>query len=428
LNRPSESPEGRREERPEERPQSWNGPVDPVLSFPAMLYDGVSPRPRSATAIVESDRLTLLIDGVQGGLDIRPEHIAGESRVRGEVHLEIRSPSDAPSGGFPSLKLVVNDAAFGRALARYLSRSDVRTGAAFRRAVGRIPYWGWLAMAVVVAPAMYFALTQGFVALHGLVSVEEEVALGDAVYQHLLRTFKVCEDAGVQNELQAMVDELAEPHSPYQIRVSVFDAKHMNALALPGGRIVIFAGLLKDSSPEGVMGVLAHEVAHVECRHTLKQILRAMGVAFFMSSMIAGGIEELELAETASEVAGTLVVLKYSRSSEAEADEIAVRKLHEDRRSVAGFIDFFERVDRKHGLGGAEKALLWLSSHPLTARRIAALRSARAGERFEPVPWRMAQEKWNELVRRCPGENDPQGKAAREEALEDPPNERREKR
>ncbi len=382
-----------------EWPKVGTAPLDFALAFPAMLYDGTSPRPRSGTVTVERDRFTLQIEGLQAVVDIRPEHILGESRIRDEVHIEIRSPSE----NLPSLKLVVKDPAFDGALVKYLAHTDLRAGAAFHRAFCRIPLLGWLAIALVVAPSMYYCLTRGFVALHVLVSVEGEDALGEAVYKHLLGNFKVCDDPAIQVELQAMVDQLAEPDSPYRFRVSVFDTPHVNAVALPGGRIVVFSGLLKESSPEGVLGVLAHEVAHVECRHGLKQILRVMGVMFFMSAVIAGGVEELELAESATELAGVLVVLRHSRSAESEADEIAVRKLHEDRRSVGGLIEFFEQIDKKRGLRGVEEALLWLSSHPLSARRVAALREARAREDFEPTPWRVGREEWNGLVRSCGG-------------------------
>ena len=69
----------------------------------------------------------------------------------------------------------------------------------------------------------------------------------------------------------------ADARLPYPLRVSVLDHGMANALAVPGGRILIFRGLLEAAdNPEEVAGVLAHEIGHVAARHTAERYSTAM--------------------------------------------------------------------------------------------------------------------------------------------------------
>jgi Zn-dependent protease with chaperone function len=369
--------------------------------WPAELYDGVSPRPRTGSIAIEGDRCTLsLAEDPAAALALSHERIARHERVRDEVHIELQ-PSSRQT---PAAKIVVRGAGFEEALHGFLSLTDPRLVAGVRRGLRRVPLWGWLLILAVTAPAVYFGIQSLFLAAHVLISIEAETALGEAVYEHLIEDWPLCEDEPLRAELQAMVDELSDPRSPYKCRVSVIRSPDVNALALPGGRILVLSGLLeKTSSPEAVLGVLAHEVAHVERRHGMKQLMRILGVSFFMSAAIGGGFEELELVEAASELAGVFLALRYTRDAEREADEVAAEKLQQRRRSVAGLIDFFEMVEKKiEPEDGAVKELLrWVGSHPLTSSRIAMLREALAKETFDARPWRIQDEDWARTAASC---------------------------
>jgi Zn-dependent protease with chaperone function len=359
----------------------------------------MSPHARAVTVVVDHQSLTLRIDGSRAGLEIRPEHILSQSTIHDEIHLEI----DHPAEDQPSFKLIVTAPGFKDALDSYLTYSDRRSGAGIGRALRRIPLWGWVVITAIVAPTMYWVLTTGFIALHVIVPVEAEAALGEAVYNHLMEDpqFQPCTDDRLRQELQNMVDELVDPDSPYECRVTVVETAMPNAFALPGGRIVVLSGLLKESSSDAVLGVLAHEIAHVECRHSMKQLFRAMGVMYFMGAAVGGGFEELELAETVAELSGVLLVLRHSRAAETEADQVAARKLHEDRRSVKGLIEFFEYVETIQGPAELHQALLWLSTHPLTEHRLDWLRAEERRETFDPVPWPTGGAAWEDLIEGC---------------------------
>ena len=371
------------------------------ITCSANLFDGTSPVPHEVTVSIAGDRFTCRRPGAREALRIPPERILHYDQLGEECHLELAASSAAAA----SLKLVVADPAFNAELEAYVALADPRTGAAISRGLRRIPLWAWFVIAVVAFPTIYVVLTRTFVAAHTLISVEKEAALGEAVFEQLSKQFAVCESEELHDELQAIVAELADPMSPYKCRVTVFESPDINAFALPGGRIIILSGLLGiGESADSVIGVLAHEVAHVERRHSLKHILRAMGVLYFMSAAVGGGFEDLELVETASELSGLLLVLEHSRDAEREADEIAVRKLHAARRSVGGMIRFFEAVEKK--AGQLPEALLWISTHPMTSERLDMFNKTLAQETFDPRPWRLVREAWARVATSCAVEMD----------------------
>jgi Zn-dependent protease with chaperone function len=140
-----------------------------------------------------------------------------------------------------------------------------------------------------------------------------------------------------------------------------------NALALPGGIIVITDELVKvTDSPEEVMAVLAHEIGHVELRHTLRQVLQGSLVATVLT-MLAGdsGTSGLPVA---------LARAEYSRDFETQADDYAFALLKRHHISPSHFADVLERLEgqKARGYGGST----FLDSHPPTPERIHRARVA----------------------------------------------------
>ena len=194
-----------------------------------------------------------------------------------------------------------------------------------------------------------------------------------------------------------MLEELRDEESPYELRVTLIDSEEKNAFALPGGRVLVLTGLLSMcETPDALAGVLAHEIAHVEQRHGIKALTRSLGLVYFAGALVGGGLEELEAAETIAELASGLMILRYSRDAEREADAIAVEKLHGNRRTAAGMVQFFRALREQHE-SDAASALRWLSTHPLSSERVASLAAAQADASFTPEPWLDAAE-WERLT------------------------------
>lgn len=147
-----------------------------------------------------------------------------------------------------------------------------------------------------------------------------------------------------------------------------------NAFALPGGIIVITDAMVqKAESPGEALAVLAHEIGHVERHHAMRHILQDSAVAT-LAAALTSDASSLSLA-----VSGLPVMIaqtKYSREFESEADEFAFQLLKQHDISPELFALLMERLSEKHGAD--ESTWSFISSHPITAKRIARAREAAA--------------------------------------------------
>ena len=147
-----------------------------------------------------------------------------------------------------------------------------------------------------------------------------------------------------------------------------------NAFAFPGGIIVITDEMVqKAASPGEALAVLAHEIGHVERHHAMRHILQDSAVAT-LAATLTSDASSLSLA-----VSGLPVMIaqtKYSREFESEADEFAFRLLKQHDISPELFASLMERLSEEHGAD--ESMWSFISSHPITAKRIARAREAAA--------------------------------------------------
>lgn len=153
--------------------------------------------------------------------------------------------------------------------------------------------------------------------------------------------------------------------SRYKYQWFVKDDPSINAFAVPGGVVVVHSGLIaKASSPEELAGVLAHEVQHVELRHSLQGIIHTAGW---------GALLAVTLGDV-SAIAGVLVHqagnLKHSRDLETQADLEGLIALRRAGIKPQGMASFFSKLAAEHR-GDDDIALL--STHPPSAERQAAL-------------------------------------------------------
>lgn len=118
-----------------------------------------------------------------------------------------------------------------------------------------------------------------------------------------------------------------------------------NAFALPGGTIVITDDLVEmfPDNEDALAGVLGHEIGHVEMEHSLRRLYRAVGVATMVTLMAgdAGPMIEDILLE-----GGALLSLSFSRGQETESDNFSVDLLHEIGRNPEAMAAFFEEIEK----------------------------------------------------------------------------------
>jgi predicted Zn-dependent protease len=164
------------------------------------------------------------------------------------------------------------------------------------------------------------------------------------------------------------------------LAVAVLDAPSVNAFALPGGHIVLMRGLMDQSDPDEVAGVLAHEVGHVVKRHVQIAVVRNL-LATLLRPLATGGGTAGELSGAGSLLLG----LSYGRADERAADAAGVAMLQGLGLEVGGLRHFLERLQSAEG--GSER-FPWLSTHPATADRVAAApRSSGGASAFTQSDW-----------------------------------------
>lgn len=134
----------------------------------------------------------------------------------------------------------------------------------------------------------------------------------------------------------------------------------LNAFATPGGYLYVYTGLIKYLDQEDdLMGVLGHEVAHSDLRHTSRNIQKQYGINLLLQ--LITGEDPSRLAQIAGQIAGTAAGLSFSRDFEEEADARSVEYLAKTPYACNGAYSFFQKLLDEGQAGGTPE---FLSTHP----------------------------------------------------------------
>ena len=213
------------------------------------------------------------------------------------------------------------------------------------------------------------------------IPIEWEVTVGQSILKMLPVAQKP--DPEVLKVLQDTVDFLKQslPGNPYDLKVYILPVEQVNALALPGGPIVIFEGLIdKAESPEELAGVLAHEIQHILLRHSTRGILRNLAKSMLVT-LFLGDVNSV--MEGIVQLAGQLETLGLSREMEAEADQKGMELILAANIDPHGMIRIFEKLMQEDfsqkklskGKPVSEENDLssYFSTHPSSQNRLARL-------------------------------------------------------
>jgi predicted Zn-dependent protease len=200
----------------------------------------------------------------------------------------------------------------------------------------------------------------------GRVSMETEVGIGEHALSQLELENELTQE-GPAAKAVADIGARLTKGSRYQYRWYVSDDKEVNAYALPGGIVVVNQGMIDTaSSAEELAGVLAHEVQHVEQRHTLQQLIHAAGWAAVLAVVLG------DVSAITAIVLHQLGNLRNSRKLESQADAEGMKALVRAGIPLHGMVSLFRKLQKEQKRLGAEGPAL-LSSHPATDERIAEL-------------------------------------------------------
>lgn len=158
----------------------------------------------------------------------------------------------------------------------------------------------------------------------------------------------------------------------------VIPSKQINAFCLPGGKVVVYTGILPVCATDaGLATVMGHEIAHALGRHGAERIAQQKMVAVGQTAL-AVSMNDMDPRQRMTLMAlmgvGTQVgiLLPFSRSHESEADHIGLLLMAEAGYDPAEAPEFWQRMERATSSGGRQPE--FLSTHPSPTTRIADLR------------------------------------------------------
>lgn len=200
-------------------------------------------------------------------------------------------------------------------------------------------------------------------------STKQEIALGKEGARQIEAEYRV-DTASPDAERVRRIGAKLLPHVdkrdvPYIFKV--LEANEVNAVALPGGPLYVFRGLLDMVDPEdddALACVIGHEIGHINGRHAARQISSDLLTGILIYVGVPGSTNQ-ELARLASGV----ISLKYSREDELDADRRGLSYASHAGYNPEGLIRFFTKLERMERIAGGEKNE-WLRTHPMNASRI----------------------------------------------------------
>lgn len=180
--------------------------------------------------------------------------------------------------------------------------------------------------------------------------------------------------------------------NPYKIEVSIVNDPMVNAFAFPGGLLVVYSGIIeKMASAEDFAALLAHELAHVIHRDSLKALVRQLGLGTLLA--IVGS----DSAGVAREVVRLLINNSFSREQEQRADNFAANLLMKagiDPGHLASLLSSLK--EGKKGVVDPKGVWKYLNTHPDIDSRIKAAqgksRAFKGEERKIDADWQRARQ------------------------------------
>lgn len=199
----------------------------------------------------------------------------------------------------------------------------------------------------------------------------------------------ICNAEAGMRVLQKRADEIANLlESPFPINITVIDVGVPNAFALPGGQVILLSGLIDDAkSGDEVIGVLAHEIAHVVRRDPLQVSIKKTGTALLISLLVGDVFGGTVL----SGVGSTVIESGYSREAEAASDMMAVTALNQLGLTARPLGDFLSRLTESDPISAAIPE--FLSTHPSGENRADEIRrlSQANGRALSKFEWEAVQ-------------------------------------
>lgn len=204
-------------------------------------------------------------------------------------------------------------------------------------------------------------------------SLDTEIKIGAQYAQDLEKTLQFVTDPTITEYINRLGQNIVlNSDAKVAFTIRVVDSTEINAFALPGGFFYVNKGLLMNVESESeLVGVMAHEIAHVACRHAMEQQSkgRILSIAT-LPAVIFGGPVGPVLMGPIGNILLPLTFLKFSRGMESEADHYGAQYAYKagyDPKSLNDIFTRLEKMQQKKSSGGFAGIF---SDHPSNNGRI----------------------------------------------------------
>jgi hypothetical protein len=204
---------------------------------------------------------------------------------------------------------------------------------------------------------------------------EQQIQLGFQAAQQVYQQMPVLPDSSPETQYVRKLGEklVAQipPEYSWPFEFHTIPQKEINAFALPGGPMFVNVGTITAAANEAELaGVMAHEMAHVYMQHSAKQAGKTQttaalaGIAGAILGAVTGGGMIGQLAQAGIQFGAQGIILKYSRTDEAQADAVGAIIMYKAGYNPQAMADFFKTLAAEGGEGPQ-----FLSDHPNPGNR-----------------------------------------------------------
>jgi len=244
--------------------------------------------------------------------------------------------------------------------------------------------WGLLLAGCTTMDAVTGQQTQNFY------SLQKDVEIGAQVYEQTIEEMRsrgvpINADPVRVAQLREIVQRISSvsnlPDLPYE--VVLIQTNIVNAMAAPGGKIMVYEGLWNPKNglardEDEIAAVIAHEIAHVNARHSTEAMTRQMlPLVLFLGATLFAQAKEKE--ELATALGGAFIlyngiwVTRYSRQDETEADSIGLMYMAKAGYDPRAALRIWERAAQHRNGNGPATSIF--STHPADSVRLQNLRA-----------------------------------------------------
>ncbi len=226
-----------------------------------------------------------------------------------------------------------------------------------------------------------------------LVSLEQEIEIADFFNKQIFREFDSVNVELTDSVMNVIFERLSKGMDTvsYDYDIYVLESDQVNAFTAFNGQLFIFTGLIEQTeSAEELAAVLAHELAHAENRHVIKNLVREIGLNSLI--LIISGGDPVVMQE----ITKMVVSSGFSRNMEREADEFAIQYLKGAQINPNRLTQFFLKLKQKNR--EIPESLEWISSHPALKERIQFV-TENAGDSIQEIQFNLDWQRFKESLK-----------------------------